>query len=180
MDNHHGGNVKMNNPDGKRLDFLFRSNYLSFCFRAAARHMRRLLSWVSWPLGLVRRWGDVGSSSSDDVMHTGSTELVKIVSKYWYLFLQIPLPSPQYRRSSRSLLPQTGSHSHCCTLLRSHMQTWGPRPGQASGQFSWSPDSRGKTRARSHYTVPGCSQSVLSAIKVGSLTKSRTSLYLVK
>ena len=101
MDNHHGGNVKMNNPDGKRLDFLFRSNYLSFCFRAAARHMRRLLSWVSWPLGLVRRWGDVGSSSSDDVMHTGSTELVKIVSKYLYLFLQIPLPSPQYRRSSR-------------------------------------------------------------------------------
>ena len=102
MDNHHGGNVKMNNPDGKRLDFLFRSNYLSFCFRGGSSTSTTSekiaeLSSLTTHTG----WDDVGSSSSDDVMHTGSTELVKIVSKYWYLFLQIPLPSPQYRRSSR-------------------------------------------------------------------------------
>ena len=101
MDNHHGGNVKMNNPDGKRLDFLFRSNYLSFCFRAAARHMRRLLSWVSWPLRLVRWCRQLFIRSCHGTAHRKLTELVKIVSKYLYLFLQIPLPSPLYRRSSR-------------------------------------------------------------------------------
>ena len=50
------------------------------------------------------------------------------------------------------------------TVYSHHTCRRGPRPGQASGQFSWSPDSRGKTRAPSlhiTHTATQCqSQSV--------------------
>ena len=100
----------------------------------------RVEMWdVRWPVHfyLFLEWDDVGELFiiRCHVMHTGSTELVKIVSKYLSIFLQIPFP-PACRESTWA------AHywSHC-----GHMQT-GPRPGQAD---SWAPDTREETP---HYT----------------------------
>ena len=66
-------------------------------------------------------------------MQTGSPELVKIVSKYLYLFLQIPLPSP-LMSCADYYLRLTGTEAHTDSTQITHAVS--ARPGQASGQLS--------------------------------------------
>ena len=68
-------------------------------------------------------------------MHTGSPELVKIVSKYLYLFLQIPLPSP-LMSCADYYLRLTGTEAHTDSTQITHAVSAPARSGQRTVELS--------------------------------------------
>ena len=68
-------------------------------------------------------------------MQTGSPELVKIVSKYLYLFLQIPLPSP-LMSCADYYLRLTGTEAHTDSTQITHAVSAPARSGQRTVELS--------------------------------------------